>query len=136
VSDDAQDPFLHDPQAFERMIETMRHTYPPNFLFRLEDDAAWEILDRIKPGVIPDDVRAFLAGQVAGRLMREGRAWQPIETAPRDRDVLLWVPASAMLADLIAGHMEVGRAWGDGRATHWMPLPEPPKASEPRAVAE
>jgi hypothetical protein len=81
MSDDARDPFLHDPQAFERMLNQM---------------------------------------------------WQPIETAPQDRDVLLWVPASAMLADLIIGHMEVGRAKLDGRATEWMELPEPPSLQPDR----
>ena len=58
--------------------------------------------------------------------------WQPIETAPSDRDVLLWVPASAMLTDLIGGHAEVGRPKPDGRATHWMPLPEPPSLQPER----
>jgi hypothetical protein len=82
MSDDAQDPFLHDPNAFERMISEV-----------LAVDS-WQLID---------------------------------ETTPQDRDVLLWVPPSEMLADLIAGHMEVGRA-RDGRATHWMLLPLPPKA--------
>jgi hypothetical protein len=27
--DDAQDPFLHDPQAFERLIEAMQHITCP-----------------------------------------------------------------------------------------------------------
>jgi hypothetical protein len=110
------------------MADDPQHTYASNYPpgTHWATDIGWKILDRIKPGVIPDDVRAFLAGQIAGQLMREGRAWQPIETAPADRDVLLWVPPSALLAGLIAGHMEVGRARDDGRATHWMPLPEPP----------
>lgn len=34
-------------------------------------DAAWEILDTIKPGLIRPDVRAYLAGAIAGRLSRE-----------------------------------------------------------------
>lgn len=34
-------------------------------------DEAWQILDRIKDGVIPDDARAFLSGLIAGTLMRE-----------------------------------------------------------------
>jgi hypothetical protein len=46
--------------------------YPPGTHWAT--DAAWEILDSIKPGVISDDVRAFLAGQIAGRLMREREA--------------------------------------------------------------
>ena len=70
MSDDAQDPFLHDPNALGRMIEAMEHTYPSNYRpgTHWATDAAWEILDTVKPGVIPDDVRAFLAGQIAGRL--------------------------------------------------------------------
>lgn len=43
--------------------------YPPGTHWAV--DAAWEILDTIKPGVISVEVRAFLAGQIAGRLMRE-----------------------------------------------------------------
>jgi hypothetical protein len=43
--------------------------YPPGTGWAI--DAAWEILDTIKPGVIDVEVRAFLAGQIAGRLMRE-----------------------------------------------------------------
>ena len=59
--------------------------------------------------------------------VRTSMNWRPIATTPRDRDVLLWVPPSAVLADLTQGHIEVGRAGWDGRATHWMPLPEPPR---------
>jgi hypothetical protein len=33
-------------------------------------DEAWQILDKVKPGLIPGDVRAFLAGLIAGTLMR------------------------------------------------------------------
>jgi hypothetical protein len=39
-------------------------------------DAGWEILDILKPGVIPDEVRFWLAGAIAGRLMRERDAAQ------------------------------------------------------------
>lgn len=35
-----------------------------------QSDEAWGILDRIKPGVIPNDVRAYLAGLIAGTLAR------------------------------------------------------------------
>lgn len=55
--------------------------------------------------------------------------WQPIETAPRDRDFLAYI-----------GNGYIGRArflngkfftadnlgFGDTEPTHWMPLPEPP----------
>lgn len=34
-------------------------------------DEAWAILDSVAPGVIPTDIRAFLAGQIVGLLMRK-----------------------------------------------------------------
>jgi hypothetical protein len=61
--------------------------------------------------------------------------WQPIETAPERRAVLVWHPGLGM------GGWNVmrrdGKTWRetahDGRAlkegyepSHWMPLPEPP----------
>jgi hypothetical protein len=57
------------------------------------------------------------------------RMWKPIETAPRGVDLLLWVPPSPLLADIAKGHHEVGRlAYPmEVRATHWMPLPDPPE---------
>lgn len=33
-------------------------------------DEAWKILDMLKPGAIPDDTRYFLAGSIAGTLLR------------------------------------------------------------------
>lgn len=76
-------------------------------------------------------------------------SWQPIKTAPKDAEVLLWIPDAAVDS---GGHVSVGRynthefakrprprwkserewlfgsRWGvDYPATHWMPLPEPPK---------
>jgi hypothetical protein len=52
---------------------TEQHCYPSNYGpgAHWATDAAWELLDHIKPGVIPDDVRAWLAGAFAGRLTRE-----------------------------------------------------------------
>jgi hypothetical protein len=56
-------------------------------------------------------------------------AWQPIETAPLDTDILLgwwitwpetvWETESAWAGGLLG-------CWRHGRATHWMPLPAPP----------
>lgn len=73
--------------------------------------------------------------------------WQPISTAPRDRPVMLYVPRQGdSPADWIGvGHFEFapeGRA-ADGywkadnplvsatRATHWLPMPEPPENEAP-----
>lgn len=52
---------------------TAEHEYPSNHGpgAHWATDAAWEILDTIKPGVISLEVRSLLAGQIAGRLMRE-----------------------------------------------------------------
>lgn len=49
-----------------------KHTYPSKYApgSGWAIDAAWEILDRVQPGVIDDLVRAFLAGLIAGRLMK------------------------------------------------------------------
>lgn len=42
--------------------------YPPGCHWAT--DEAWRILDMLRDGAIPDDVRAFLAGGIAGALMR------------------------------------------------------------------
>lgn len=50
------------------------HTYPSRYP---KDSAipevreAWKMLDMVTPGIIPPDVRAFLAGIIAGALMRK-----------------------------------------------------------------
>lgn len=41
--------------------------YPPEAHWSLAE--AWKILDSVKPGVISDDIRAFLVGQIAGLLV-------------------------------------------------------------------
>lgn len=54
---------------------TDKHTYPPKYLpgTHWATDAAWEILDMLKPGAISAEDRAWLAGCIAGRLVRERR---------------------------------------------------------------
>ena len=61
--------------------------------------------------------------------------WEPIETAPKDRDVLLWWPYWSRRPTI--GYWKHTR-WmaenalqdsvGDSgpQPTHWMPLPDPP----------
>ena len=70
--------------------------------------------------------------------------WQPIDTAPKDMDILLYCQRRG----IVRGHWntdEYGRnpapywthdrerTWGvretrDDQPTHWMPLPQPPEA--------
>jgi hypothetical protein len=61
--------------------------------------------------------------------------WQPIETLDLDKVALLWTPKErlyesetiATKPDLAVDDMRVqSRRWW-AWATHWMPLPEPPK---------
>lgn len=49
-----------------------KHTYPSGYPpgTHWATDEAWRILDAIKPGLIPDDVRAYLAGAITGALMK------------------------------------------------------------------
>lgn len=72
--------------------------------------------------------------------------WQPIETAPRDKNeqILLGIKGSRWVAAASWEEVERGRwAWSSGHwkdergltvymalkdaPTHWQPLPEPPK---------
>ena len=81
--------------------------------------------------------------------------WQPIETAPSDETVILGNFRNACLltgaphvwtatyvtkwCDLAGAHVEAHARWNEcsfaatnenGEPTHWMPLPEPPEATE------
>lgn len=49
------------------------HTYPSAYPkgSRWSTDIAWEMLDQLKPGIIPEDVRAFIAGYMGGALESE-----------------------------------------------------------------
>lgn len=42
--------------------------YPPGSTWAITE--AWGILDQLRPGLLDDDTRAFLAGNIAGTLMR------------------------------------------------------------------
>jgi hypothetical protein len=61
--------------------------------------------------------------------------WQPIETAPKDRTILLWVPYDAWQVcawdELHKEWVSTGGLSFDAVPTHWMPLPEPPAATQP-----
>lgn len=69
--------------------------------------------------------------------------WQPIETAPKDSEILLWFPrwkakTGRFQADKYSARprpywtMDAERLWGVrdvrlNQPTHWMPLPPPPE---------
>ncbi len=69
--------------------------------------------------------------------------WQPIETAPVNQAVLIFIPNwehyghavyRGMLVDMGTGKRWMSTAWASGRdlganaqPTHWMNLPEPPQ---------
>ena len=61
--------------------------------------------------------------------------WQPIETAPRDKDFLAYLRSGYITrARYINGRHFAADSFGvsggrdhDPTPTHWMPLPEPPK---------
>jgi hypothetical protein len=72
----------------------------------------------------------FTSSQNIGDAMT---AWQPIETAPQEKLVILYAPGWD--PEVTAGKYEFGE-WREGgygecmiarNPTHWMPLPEPPK---------
>ncbi len=61
--------------------------------------------------------------------------WQPIESAPKDRTLILcWDGRARVICDWCDGGWDVTHdtedySWADYAPTHWMPLPEPPNAS-------
>ncbi|MGH6875931.1 MAG: hypothetical protein ACREHV_00990 [Rhizomicrobium sp.] len=61
-----------DPQNPERLIGDNGQPYPSLHApgTHWATDEAWNILDHITPGVIPDDARFLLGGLIAGTLMR------------------------------------------------------------------
>lgn len=57
---------------------TIKHEYPSDYPpgVHWAIDAAWEILDTLKPGRLTIQERSLIAGMIAGRLMRESSKWQ------------------------------------------------------------
>lgn len=98
-------------------------------------EAAWEAYDNA-PGYFTNSelMRAALTAALA-------EMWRPIETAPRDRAILLAayiVPSDEAQRNGLKPfwHIETGRAFGTNldrwtnvlgeRPSRWMPLPAPP----------
>jgi hypothetical protein len=54
-------------------LQGQQHEYPSNYPpgKHWAIDAAWEILDTLKPGVLSIEARSLLAGMIAGRLTKE-----------------------------------------------------------------
>jgi len=62
--------------------------------------------------------------------------WQPIETAPEDSEILVWDGKDIWLVETEFGMYPKHNGCGccsssvHYEATHWMPLPKPPKEDE------
>jgi hypothetical protein len=62
--------------------------------------------------------------------------WQPIDTAPKDRAILVFEPywqhriTSAIWDDKAKHFRSNCYAYIEMHATHWMELPEPPKGAD------
>lgn len=54
------------------MSEKPKHPYPSRYPVgaHWSIDEAWEILDALPVGLLPDDWRFLIAGQIAGKLQR------------------------------------------------------------------
>jgi hypothetical protein len=88
----------------------------------------WEALDLA--------LAALSASPVPPALRREEDGWQPIETAPKDENILLWVPDDYGVNRGYWDDEQQDWHW-DSKATsapptHWRPLPLPPSVDPPQ----
>jgi len=67
--------------------------------------------------------------------------WQPIETAPKDKPFLGYIPTHEVPIQTVemdcedeswvtSYTSEMGWWWSLDKVTHWQPLPEPPKENK------
>lgn len=78
----------------------------------------------------------------APRQTADETGWQPIETAPKDEDVLLFSDDDGVRSGYWYDLEPESQFWyavetqgitgGRMKATHWMPLPNPPALPTPR----
>jgi hypothetical protein len=109
-----------------------------------EDDA--ELLVDVRQALRREEYYDTPVIEFLLRLLDEERAkhqWRPIETAPENESILIYIPNCehygegvyrGMLANMGTGQhwsanaVSMGRSLGpDTWPTHWMPLPEPPR---------
>ena len=86
--------------------------------------------------IIGQPLRDWLLSRRASTPSPEGQTWQPIETAPKDTAVLLWLGWRFEIGHFNTALGRWAANW-DHRAlevpaTHWMPLPSPPTPGENR----
>jgi hypothetical protein len=53
--------------------------------------------------------------------------WKPINTAPKDRRILLYYPEPTNAPNIIIGYAGEHNGHKKITATHWMELPKPPE---------
>lgn len=55
------------------------HTYPSQYPRGVHwaTDVGWEVLDRLKPGIITEEVRAYLCGSIAAVAMKYAAEGSP-----------------------------------------------------------
>ena len=104
---------------------------------RLPDTLSEEYLAKLTEGAWAGQTKPYevLTLIAAVRSLQEKAKWQPIETAPKDKTVVLtFTDSEGRHAIFPAYYWESYSRWlqieGPFAApTHWMPLPEPPEVS-------
>ncbi len=112
-------------------------------LTRAQADAKEALIRRLRPSLWLTEHANFILFRLDEARQQSG--WQPIETAPKNVSVLIYIPNAehygpgiyrGMLVDMGTGPhwsanaVAMGRDLGrDTMPTHWMPLPSPPEGT-------